>query len=76
MNYNEFFTLKSQSVYEITIFCLKMMLKSGLEKIFWKSLHARSMYVIFVTEFVVLGKNLPSFEVKENVFQSFFCLKY
>ena len=43
MNYNEFFTLKMQSVYEITIFCLKMMLKSGLEKIFWKSLHARSM---------------------------------
>ena len=52
-----------QSVSKITIFGLKMMVKSGLEKIFLKSLHA-----IFVTEFVVLGKHFPIYEVRENNF--------
>ena len=34
------FTLKIESVSKITIFSLKMMVKSGLEKIFLKFLHA------------------------------------
>ena len=34
------FTLKMESVSTITIFGLKMMVKSGLEKIILKSLHA------------------------------------
>ena len=33
------FTLKMESVYKIIIFALKMMVKSGLEKIFLKFLH-------------------------------------
>ena len=33
------FTLKMESVYKIAIFCLKMMVKSGVEKIFLKFLH-------------------------------------
>ena len=37
------FTLKMQSVSEITIFGRKMMVKSGLEQIFLKSLHAKIM---------------------------------
>ena len=39
------------------------MVKSGIEKTFLKSLHA-----IFVTEFVVLAKNLPIYEVRETNF--------
>ena len=35
-----FFTLKIESVSKMTIFGLKMMVKSGLEKIFLKFLHA------------------------------------
>ena len=34
------FTLKMESVYKNTIFGLKMMVKSGLEKFILKSLHA------------------------------------
>ena len=34
------FTLKMESVSKNTIFGLKMMVKSGLEKFIWKSLHA------------------------------------
>ena len=37
------FTLKMESVYKITIFGLKMMVKSGLEKMFLKLLHAEVM---------------------------------
>ena len=36
------FTLRMESVSKNTIFGLKMMVKSGLEKIVLKSLHARS----------------------------------
>ena len=36
------FTLKMESVYKNTIFGLKMMVKSGLEKFILKSLHAGS----------------------------------
>ena len=41
--YNHHFTLKMQFVYEITILGLKRTMKSALEKIFLKSLHAGSM---------------------------------
>ena len=44
------FNLKMESVSKNTIFGLKMMLKSGLEKFILKFLHA----VIFITEFVIL----------------------
>ena len=36
--------LKMEYVYKINIFGLKMMVKSGLEKIFMKSLHAQSLF--------------------------------
>ena len=49
------FTLKMESVSKNTIFGLKMMVKSGLEKIILKSLHAGHKIVIFITEFVILG---------------------
>ena len=38
------FTLKMESVSKITIFGLKMMVKSGLEKIFLKFLHAEAIF--------------------------------
>ena len=47
-----------ESVSKNTIFGLKMMVKSGLEKFILKSLHAGRKMVIFVTEFVILGKNM------------------
>ena len=37
------FTLKIESVYKNTIFGLKIMVKSGLEKIFFKFLHAEAI---------------------------------
>ena len=40
------FTLKMKSVSKNTIFGLKMMVKSGLEKIFLKFLHAQSLFQI------------------------------
>ena len=38
------FTLKMESVSKNTIFGLKMMVKSGLEKIFLKFLHAEAIF--------------------------------
>ena len=38
------FTLKMESVSKITIFGLKMTVKSGLEKIFLKFLHAQAIF--------------------------------
>ena len=38
------FTLKMKSVSKTTIFGLKMMVKSGLEKIFLKFLHAEAIF--------------------------------
>ena len=38
------FTLKMESVSKNTIFGLKMMVKSGLEKIFLKFLHASAIF--------------------------------
>ena len=40
------FTLKMESVYKNTIFGLKMMVKSGLEKIFLKFLHVRDYFIL------------------------------
>ena len=45
------FTLKMESVSKNTIFGLKMMVKSGLEKIILKSLMRQ---VISITEFMIL----------------------
>ena len=40
------FTLKIESVTKNTIFGLKMMVKSGLEKIFFKFLHAGDYFPV------------------------------
>ena len=40
------FTLKMESVSQNTIFGLKMMVKSGLEKIFLKFLHAEDYFLL------------------------------
>ena len=56
------FTLKMESVSKNTIFGLKMMVKSRLEKIFLKFLHALTMS-FFITEFVLLIKIPPFYEV-------------
>ena len=42
------FTLKIESVSKNTIFGLKMMVKSGLEKIFLKFLHADTTFSYFI----------------------------
>ena len=42
------FTLKMESVSKDTIFGLKMMVKSGLEKIFLKFLHAGDYFPSFI----------------------------
>ena len=42
------FTLKIESVSKITIFGLRMMAKSGLEKIFLKFLHAEANFFYFI----------------------------
>ena len=47
------FTLKMESVTKNTIFGLKMMVKSGLEKFSLKSLQPCVKMVIFITEFVI-----------------------
>jgi hypothetical protein len=39
------FTLKMESVSKITIFGLKMMVKSGVEKILLKFLHAKVIFL-------------------------------
>ena len=41
-------------------------MKSGLEKILLKFLHAQSLFqiVFFITEFALLSTNLPFYEVK------------
>ena len=48
---NIVFTLKMESVTKNIIFGLKMMVKSGLEKLILKSFHA----VILITELVIWG---------------------
>ena len=40
-----FFTFKLEFVSKITIFGLKMMVKSGLEKIFLKLLHVEAIFI-------------------------------
>ena len=40
------YVLKMEYVYKINIFGLNMMLKSGLEKIFLKFLHARAIFLV------------------------------
>ena len=42
------FTLKMESVSKNTIFGLKMIVKSGLEKIFLKFLHAEAIFFYFI----------------------------
>ena len=47
-----------------------MMMKSCLEKIFMKFLHAQSLFqkVFFITEFAILSSNLLFYEVKMTHF--------
>ena len=45
------FTLKMESVTKNTIFGLKMMAKSGLEKIFLKFLHAGDYFPLLLDHF-------------------------
>ena len=47
------FALKMESVSKNTIFGLKMIVKSGLEKILWNPSMREDSY--FITEFVLLG---------------------
>ena len=53
-----------ESVSDITIFGLKMMVKSGLECCF--EIPPCRKKVILVTEFVIMGKNLPIYEVRKK----------
>ena len=52
------YLVKMESVTEITIFSLKIMVKRGLEFFY----EVPPCKVIFVTEFVILGKNLLFYE--------------
>ena len=54
---------------EISIFGLKLMMKSGLEKIFLKFLHAQRLFqkVFFITEFALLSTNPPLYEVNQLI---------
>ena len=60
-----------QSVSEIIIIGLKIKVKISL-----KSLQAGSTYVIFELEYVVSGKNLSIYEVRENNFPNGRISKY
>ena len=42
------FTLKMESVHKITIFGLNMTMKSGLEKVFLKFLHAEAIVLLII----------------------------
>ena len=61
--------VKIVSVSKITITSLKMMVKSGLD--FFFEIPPCGKKVIFHTEFVILGKNLPFYEVGEISKKSF-----
>ena len=50
------FTLKMESVSKNTIFGLKMMVKSGLEKFILKSLRAGQWLFLIITEFLILSE--------------------
>ena len=54
------FTLKMESVSKITIFGLKMMVKSGIEKSILKSLREGRWLFLLHTEFVICAKLLLS----------------
>ena len=64
------YILKVEYVYKINVFGQKMMMKSGLEKIFSKFLHVQSLFqtVFFTTEFALLSTNLPFYDVKMTPF--------
>ena len=55
------FTLKMESVSKIKIFGLKMMVKSGLEKIFLKFLHAEAIFF-----YVIRFAQNPKYSNKNN----------
>ena len=54
-----------QFVLEITIFDLEMIMRCALEKNIVE-IHPCGNYVMFVTEFVIWEKNLPTYEVKTD----------
>ena len=55
--------VKIEYVTKNNIFGLKMIVKSGQEKMFLKFLHATIHHVIFITEFVPLIKTPLFYEV-------------
>ena len=61
--------VKMEYGWNFSIFGLKMMMKSGLGKIFLKFLHALT---IFITEFVLLIKISPIFHLSQG-HQSWIC---
>ena len=67
------FTLKIESVYKITIFGLKMMVKSGLEKKNLKFLNAEAIFF----KFILLHKNedFCKFSNKNGMFAAWWDFK-
>ena len=66
------FTLKMESVSKDTIFGLKMMVKSGLEKIFLKFLHAGDYFPSFIkvpkiTNSVIKSSCMEGFQKKKCI---------
>ena len=55
--------VKMEYVTKNNVFGLKMMMKSGLEKIILKFFHALTMSFLLSTEFVLLIKIPPFYEV-------------
>ena len=67
------FTFKMESVTKNTIFGLKMMMKSGLEKIILKSLHAgRWLFLLLNLWFVGISKTF----FRDHFSPSFLCQKF
>ena len=60
------YTVKMKSVSKSILFGLKMMVKSGL---YFFQFPPSGKKVIFVTEFLILGKNLLFCEVGEKIFR-------
>ena len=57
-----------QFVLEITIFDLEMIMRCALEKNIVE-IHPCGNYVMFVTEFIIWKKNLPTYEVMLEPFK-------
>ena len=67
------YVLKMEYVSKINIFCLKMMVKSGLEKIFLKFLHAGDYFSLLLKsaqnhKFSNINNYLPAWRDFKNIF--------